>query len=169
MLRTRISYYTFHSRYKRPNFVREVSCSEALTMAYRPFLTSIRVYNDLQDKRTFLHHVVQDFEEYDGLEDFRKRIFASTKECFSGGNVESESNVHVGFVGASNKKTYVNTSEQVEEAYNSRFSHKHNELVLFEPAKNKKTTAQKRKCSDVPNSKVTSISSCFKRNCADSS
>ena len=96
-------------------------------MAYRPYLTSIRVYNDLPDKRTFLCQVVQDFEEYDGLEDFKKQTFASTKECFSGSNVESESDVQVGFVGASSKKTYVNTSEQADEAYNSRFSHKHSE------------------------------------------
>lgn len=41
---------------------------------------------------------MQDFEEYNGLEDFKKHIFASTKECFTSGSVESENDVQVGLM-----------------------------------------------------------------------
>ena len=39
--------------------------------------------------------------------------------------------VNIGFIGASNQKSFVNNSPQVYDAYNSKFLCKYNELMLF--------------------------------------
>ena len=94
------------------------------------YMTTIRIYNDPNDKRTFVRQMVQDFQEYEDISDFKASLFELTKEYFSDENIFLQ-NVNIGFVGASNQKSFVNTSQQVYDAYNSRFLHKDNELVLF--------------------------------------
>ena len=109
------------------------------------YMTTIRIYNDPNDKRTFVRQMVQDFQEYEGISDFKASLFELTKEYFSDENISLQ-DVNIGFVGASNQKSFVNTSQQVYHAYNSRFLHKHNELVLFiERHKEKRQT--KKRCA----------------------
>ena len=93
------------------------------------YMRTIRIYNDPKDKRTFIRQMLQDFQEYEDISDFKASVFELTKEYFSE-NV-SLRDVNIGFIGASNQKSFVNTSPQVYDTYNSRFLHKHNELVLF--------------------------------------
>ena len=93
-------------------------------------ITTIRIYNDPKDKRTFIRQVVQHFQEYEDISEFKASVFELTKEYFSDENISLQ-DVNIGFIGASNQKSFVNTSPQVYDAYNSRFLHKHNELVLF--------------------------------------
>ena len=94
------------------------------------YMTTIRIYNDPKDKRTFIRQMVQDFQEYEEISDFKASVFELTKEYFSDENISLQ-DVNIGFIGASNQKSFVNTSPEVYVAYNSRFLHKHNELVLF--------------------------------------
>lgn len=70
------------------------------------FLTTIRVYNDEKDKRTFLRQVVHDFQVYEDLEDFIEAVLESTKKCFDEGRVDTIDDIDVGYVGSSNNKTY---------------------------------------------------------------
>ena len=93
------------------------------------YMTTIRIYNDPKDKRTFIRQMVQDFQEYEDISDFKASLFELKKDYFSE-NVSLQ-DANIGFIGASNQKWFVNTSSQVYDAYNSRFLHKHNELVLF--------------------------------------
>ena len=93
------------------------------------YMTTIRIYNDPKDKRTFIRQMVQHFQEYEDISDFKASVFELTKEYFSE-NVSLQ-DVTIGFIGASNQKSFVDTSSQVYDTYNSRFLHKHNELVLF--------------------------------------
>ena len=74
--------------------------------------------------------MVQDFQEYEDITDFKASAFELTKEYFSNGNISFQ-DVNIGFIGASNQKSFVNTSQEVYDAYNSRFLHEHTELVLF--------------------------------------
>lgn len=117
------------------------------------FLTTIRVYNDEKNKRTFLRQVVHDFQVYEDLEDLIEAVLESTKKCFDEGRVDTIDDIDVGYVGSSNNKTYVKTSQQVDDAYTSRFLHKHDELVLFIEQKKKKAPV-KRKVSDMQSGKV---------------
>ena len=70
------------------------------------YMTTVRIYNDPKDKRTF------------------------TRQMLSDENISLQ-DVNIGFIGASNQKSFVNTSSQVYDAYNSTFLYKHNELMLF--------------------------------------
>ena len=74
-------------------------------------MTTIRIYNDPKYKRRQIS------------------VLELKKEYFSE-NVSLQ-DANIGFIGASNQKSFVNTSPQVYVAYNSRFLHKHNELGLF--------------------------------------
>ena len=85
------------------------------------YMTTIRIYNDPKDKRTFIRQMVQHFQEYEDISDFKASVFELTKEYFSDENVSLQ-DVNIGFIGASNQKSFVNTSPQVYDAYNSRFS-----------------------------------------------
>ena len=107
------------------------------------YMTTIRIYNDPNDKRTFVRQMVQDFQEYEDIGDFKASLLKLTKEYFSDENISLQ-DVNIGFVGASNQKSFVNTSQQVYDAYNSRFLHKHNELVLFIERHKEKPVRQKR-------------------------
>ena len=93
------------------------------------YMRTIRIYNDPKDKRTFLRQMLQDFEEYEDISDFKASVFELTKEYFSE-NVSLQ-DVNIGSIGASNQKSLVNTSPQVYDTNSSRFLHKHSELVLF--------------------------------------
>ena len=74
------------------------------------YMTTIRIYNDPNDKRTFVRQmVVQDFQEYEDISDFKASLYKLTKEYFSDENI-SLRDVNIGFVGASNQKSLVNTS-----------------------------------------------------------
>ena len=84
------------------------------------YMTTIRIYNDLNDKRTFVRQMVQDFQECEDITDFKASLFELTKEYFSDENISLQ-DVNIGFVGASNQKSFVNTSQQVYDAYNNRF------------------------------------------------
>ena len=73
--------------------------------------------------------MVQDFQEYEVISDFKASLFELKKDYFSE-NVSLQ-DANIGFIGASNRKSFVNTSPQVYDVFNSRFLHKQNELVLF--------------------------------------
>ena len=81
------------------------------------YMTTIRIYNDPKDKRTFIRQMVQDFQEYEDISDFKASVFELTKEYFSD-NVSLQ-DVNIGFIGASNQnsKSFVYTSPQVYDAY----------------------------------------------------
>ena len=110
------------------------------------YMMTIRIYNDPNDKRTFVRQMVQDFQEYEDISDFKASLFELTKEYFSDENI-SWQDVNIGFVGASNQKSFVNTSQQVYDAYNSRFLHKRSELVLFIERHKEKRQTKKRSAS----------------------
>ena len=110
------------------------------------YMTTIRIYNDPNDKRIFVRQMVQDFQEYEDISDFKASLFELTKEYFSDKNISLQ-DVNIGFVGASNQKSFVNTSQLVYDAYNSRFLHKHNELVLFIERHKEKRPTKKRSAS----------------------
>ena len=110
------------------------------------YMITIRIYNDPNDKRTFVRQMVQDFQEYEDISDFKASLFELTKEYFSDENISLQE-VNIGFVGASNQKSFVNTSQQVCDAYNNRFLHKHNELVLFIERHKEKRQTKKRSAS----------------------
>ena len=112
------------------------------------YIRTIRIYNDPIDKRTFVRQTVQDFQEYEDISDFKASLFELTKEYFSEENISLQ-DVKIGFVGASNQKSFVNTctSQQVYDAYNSRFLHKLNELVLFIERHKEKLQTKKRSAS----------------------
>ena len=46
-------------------------------------IRTIRIYNDPKDKRTFIRQMLQDFEEYEDISDFKASVFELTKEYFS--------------------------------------------------------------------------------------
>ena len=94
------------------------------------YITNDKDLNDPKDKRTFIRQMVQHFQEYEDISEFKASVFELTKEYFSDENISLQ-DVNIGFIGASNQKSFVNTSPQVYDAYNSRFLHKHNELVLL--------------------------------------
>ena len=93
-------------------------------------MTTVRIYNDPKDKRTFLMQIVQDFQEYEDISDPKASVFELIKEYFSDENISLQ-DVNIGRIDASNQKSFLNTSPQVYDAYNSTFSYKHNELMLF--------------------------------------
>ena len=66
------------------------------------FMTTIRIYNDPNDKRNFVREMVQDFQEYEDINDFKASLFEFTKEYFSDENISFQ-DVNIGFVGASNQ------------------------------------------------------------------
>ncbi|KAL9964808.1 hypothetical protein ACROYT_G028496 [Oculina patagonica] len=91
--------------------------------------------------------MVQDFDDRECVDvgEFKGRLFELTKAYFDDEDISLD-DVNVGFIGPSNQKTIVNTSNQVEDGYESRFLHKSNELVLFiERKKPEKRSARKRK------------------------
>ena len=110
------------------------------------YMTTIGIYNDPTDKRTFVRQMVQDFQEYEDISDFKASLFELTKEYFSDENISLQ-DVDIGFVGASNQKSLVNTAQQVYDAYNIRFLHKRSELVLFIERHKEKRETKKRSAS----------------------
>ena len=114
------------------------------------FLTTIRVYNDIADKRTFQRTSVQDFPlQLEELEEFKSYVFNISSDKLDADEVDQ---VDVGYVGASNMKFYVRDSMQVLDAYESRFQHRRDELVLFIERKVEKRRApKKRPMQQAPN------------------
>ena len=94
------------------------------------YMTTVRIYNDPKDKRTFIRQMLQDFQEYEDISDFKASVFELTKKYFSDENISLQ-DVNISFIGASNLKSFENTSPQVYDAYNSTFLYKHNERMLF--------------------------------------
>ena len=90
--------------------------------------------------------MVQDFQEYEDISDFKASLFELTKEYFSDENISLQ-DVNTGFVGASNQKSFVNTSQQAYDAYKSKFLHKHNEPVLLIERHKEKRQTKKRSAS----------------------
>ena len=50
-------------------------------------MTTVRIYNDPKDKRTFLRQMVQDFQEYEDISDFKASVFELTKQYLSDENM----------------------------------------------------------------------------------
>ena len=130
---------------KVPIICRRVPTSEKMA----GYMTTLRIYNDPNDKRTFIKQMVPDFQEYKDISDFKASVFELTKENFSDKKISLQ-DVKIGFIGGSNQKSFVTTSPQVYDAYNSRFLHKH-ELVLFK--KRHKEKGQSRRSSSTLNGK----------------
>ena len=97
------------------------------------YMTTIRIYNDPKDKRTFIRQMVQDFQEYEDISDFKASEFELRKKYLSDENISLQ-DVNIGFIGASNQKSFVNTSPQVYDAYNSRF-----QLILLQKLYSKRS------------------------------
>ena len=47
------------------------------------YIETIRIYNDPKEKRTFIRQMVQDFQEYEDISDFKASVFELKKEYFS--------------------------------------------------------------------------------------
>ena len=43
-------------------------------------MTTVRIYNDPKDKRNFIRQMVQDFQEYEDISDFKASVFELGKE-----------------------------------------------------------------------------------------
>ena len=113
------------------------------------FLTTIRIYNEPSDNRTFVRHMVHDFEMYDGIDELKETVYGLCKKFFA--DHVSLQDVDIGFVGQNNKKMYIKTDEEVEDAYDSRVFHKHNELVLFIEQRKRNRRLSKRKSTNTFN------------------
>ena len=46
-------------------------------------MTTIRIYNDPKDKRRQIRQMVQDFQEYEDISDFKASLFELKKDYFS--------------------------------------------------------------------------------------
>ena len=93
------------------------------------FLTTIRIYNDSSDKRTFERQIIQDFNIYDNAVEMKKSVFEATESFFE--EDVTVDDVDIGYVGKSNNKRLIKTDQHVDDAYTSRFHHKHSELVIY--------------------------------------
>ena len=113
------------------------------------FLTTIRIYNDPSDKRTFERQIIQDFNIYDNAVEMKKSVFEATESFFE--EDVTVDNVDIGYVGKSNNKRLIKTDQHVDDAYTSRFHHKHSELVIFIEEKKRTRQGQKRKLSTTRN------------------
>lgn len=113
------------------------------------FLTTIRIYNDPSDNRTFVRQMVHDFEIFDGIDELKESMFELCKAFFA--DHVSLQDVDIGFVGQQNKKMYIKTAQEVEDAYDSRIFHKNNELVLFVEQKKRNRLVSKRKSTNTLN------------------
>ena len=60
-------------------------------------MTTVRIYNDPKDKRTFLRQMVQDFQEYEDISDFKASVFELTKQYLSDENISLEDG-NIGFI-----------------------------------------------------------------------
>ena len=54
--------------------------SGAGTEKMAEYMRTIRIYNDPKDKRTFIRQMVQDFQEYKDVSDFKASVFELTKQ-----------------------------------------------------------------------------------------
>ena len=112
-------------------------------------LTTIRIYNDSSDKRTFERQIIQDFSIYDNAVEMKRSFFEATESFFE--DDVTVDDVDIGYVGNSNIKRLIKTDQHVEDAYTSRFIHKHEKLVIYIEEKNRKRQGQKRKLSTTRN------------------
>ena len=65
------------------------------------YMPTVRIYNDPKDKRTLLRQMVQDFQEYEDISDFKASVFELTKQYLSDENISLQ-DVSIGFIGGSN-------------------------------------------------------------------
>ena len=93
------------------------------------FLTTNRIYNDSSDKRTFERQIIQDFSIYDNAVEVKKSVFEATESFFQ--DDVTVDDVDIGYVSKSNIKGLITTDQHVDDAYTSRFIHKHEELVIY--------------------------------------
>ena len=93
------------------------------------FLTTIRIYNDSSDKRTFERQIIQDFNIYDNAVEMKNSVFEATESFFE--DDVTVDDVDIGYVGKSNNKRLIKTDQHVDDAYTRRFHHKHSELVIY--------------------------------------
>ena len=142
--------YLSKSRKGKPQSLCIIICGRVPTSEKMAgYMTTLRIYNDPNNKRTFIRQMVPDFQEYKYISDFKASVFELTKENFSDKKISLQ-DVNIGFIGASNQKSFVTTSPQLYDAYNSRFLHKH-ELKLFR--KRHKEKGQSRRSSSTLNGK----------------
>ena len=108
---------------------------------------SVIGYNS--DKRTFERQIIQDFNIYDNAVEMKKSVFEATESFFE--EDVTVDDVDIGYVGKSNNKRLIKTDQHVDDAYTSRFHHKHSELVIFIEEKKRTRQGQKRKLSTTRN------------------
>ena len=113
------------------------------------FLITIRIYNDSSDKRTFQRQIIQDFDIYDNAVEMKQSVFEATESFFE--DDVTVDDVDIGYEGKSNNKRLIKTDQHVDDAFMSRFSHKHNELVIYIEEKKRTHQGQKRKLSTTRN------------------
>ena len=79
----------------------------------------------------------------------KKSVFEATESFFE--EDVTVDDVDIGYVGKSNNKRLIKTDQHVDDAYTSRFHHKHSELVIFIEQKKRTRQGQKRKLSTTRN------------------
>ena len=78
-----------------------------------------------------------------------KSVFEATESFFE--EDVTVDDVDIGYVGKSNNKRLIKTDQHVDDAYTSRFNHKHSELVIYIEEKERTSQGQKRKSSTTRN------------------
>ena len=86
---------------------------------------------------------------YDGNDELKESVYGLCKAFFS--DHVSLQDLHIGFDGQNNKKMYITTDQEVEDAYDSRVFHKHDELVLFIEQRKRNRQVSKRKSTNTFN------------------
>ena len=100
-------------------------------------------------RRTFERQIIQDFNIYDNAVEMKKSVFEATESFFE--EDVTVDDVDIGYMGKSNNKRLIKTDQHVDDAYTSRFHHKHSELVIFIEEKKRTRQGQKRKLSTTRN------------------
>ena len=109
--------YLSKSRKGKPQLLCIIICERVPTSEKMArYMTTLRIYDDPKDKRTFIRQMVPDFQEYKDISAFKASVFELTKENFSDKKISLQ-DVNIGFIGGSNQKSFVTTSPQVYDAY----------------------------------------------------
>ena len=87
--------------------------------------------------RSIVRQMVQDFEIFDEISDLKGNMLEITKRYLNGRKNLPLEDVNVGFI-SGNDQSFFTTSQNVHDAYNSRFLLRFNELVLFIEQKKEK-------------------------------
>ena len=100
-------------------------------------------------KKTFERQIIPDFSIYDNAVEMKRSFSVASESFFEDGVTVDDMDIR--YVGKSNIKRLIKTDQHVDDAYTSRFIHKHEELVIYIEEKKRKHQGQKRKLSTTRN------------------